>query len=151
MNEIIGIFREEQDGKYASFSFRTITEADYQVVAKGKSCLASYPEAAFMVSYTPFVGSEKIKWQLNNREIIYTDRIVINIAMSTKIIYDVVSDMMVENAIIKEVDVLRIKIEKQSQTSISLLESGMQIVDTDDDYAFFEIDINKEVFFREEE
>jgi len=150
MTEIVGVFREKSDGKYSVFSFRTITNEDYDVVTKGEPCSDCCPVAAFWASTTPFEEAEKIKWQLTQGKIIYADRVIINAAMATEIIHDVVSDMVVEDAIGREVDVLRIKIERQSPISMSLQECDMQIIEMDSEYIFFEIDVPKEAELREQ-
>ena len=151
MNEIVGVFREGQEGKHVIYSFKTIVNEENHVVSKGEpACSACCPEAVFRVSAAPFVEAEKIKWQLNHGQIIYADRITLNEEIATEITPDVVSDMLVEDAILREVDVLRIKIEKQCPVSISLQECDMQIVGIDDNYDYFEIDVPKEAALREQ-
>ena len=104
---------ESDDSGYCSFSFRAITKDDYEVVLQGKKpSPGGYPEAAFYVSDTPFEGTDNVVWQLSGRCILWADSVIINQEMVTAVTPDVVSDMIVEDAIGKNVDVLRIKIEK---------------------------------------
>ena len=147
----VGVFREtNEDGMY-SYSFRNITDEEYMVVESGEpASLDCYPEAAFLVSATPFAEAEKIEWQLTASDrIMYADRVVINAAMATEITHNVVGDMLVEDAIGREVDVLRIKLEKQSPVSVSLQECNFETVASDSDYDYFEVDVPEEAVFRE--
>ena len=148
---IVGVFRETDENGIYSYSFRNITEEEYHVVEKGEPASSDcYPEAAFWVSTAPFAGAEKKKWQQHiHGQIIYADRVAINVAMATEVTHDVVSDMIVEDAIVKDVDVVRIKIEKQSPVATSLQECNHQIVGMDDNYIYFETDIHREADLRE--
>ena len=166
--DIVGVFRDAEGIEEYTYSFRKITEEEYRVVEKGEAASSDcyrvlsfvpqdtrtqykYPEAAFWVSAAPFAGAEKIKWQRNHGQIVYADRVVINPAMATSVTHDVVSDMIVEDAIGREVEALRIKIEKQSLVATSMQECNLQIVDTDNDYFYFEVDIPDEAALREQE
>lgn len=153
MNEFVGIFKSHEviNGNIQTYyTFRAISDGDYETVVEGEpACPDCFPEAAFIVSKTPFEGADKIKWQLKGQTQ-YANRVVINDEMATEITPDVVSDMIVEDAIMKEVEVLRIKIEKYSAVSTSLQESNMPVVMSDNDYTYFEIDIPKEAALRDE-
>lgn len=154
MNGFVGVFRlleESDDSGYCSFSFRAITKDDYEVVLQGKEQSPDcYPEAAFCVSDTPFEGADNVAWQLSGRRILYADKVIINQEMATAVTPDVVSDMIVEDAIGKNVDVLRIKIEKHSPVAVSLQESGIPVVVFDNDYTFFELNVPEEAALRDE-
>ena len=152
MNEIVGVFREPCEEGLSCYSFRTITKKEYNMVKKrDHSSSDCFPEATFWVSSTPFTGAEKVKWRLTQGQIIYEDRIVINEEMASEIIPDVVGDMLVEEAIGKEVDVLRIKIEKDSPVSTSIQECGFQIIGMDGHHIYFEVNVPKEAALRESE
>ena len=154
MNGFVGVFRlleESDDSGYCSFSFRAITKDDYEVVLQGeKQSPDCYPEAAFYVSDTPFEGADNVVWQLSGRRILYADSVIINQEMATAVTPDVVSDMIVEDAIGNNVDVLRIKIEKHSPVSVSLQESSIPVVISDNDYTFFELNVPEEAALRNE-
>ena len=71
MNEIVGVFREGQEGEHAIYSFKTIVNEDHLMVSKGEpACSDCCPEAVFRVSAAPFISAEKIKWQLTHGQII---------------------------------------------------------------------------------
>lgn len=154
MNGFVGVFRlleEFDDSGYCSFSFRAITKDDYEVVLQGKKQSPDcYPEAAFCVSDTPFEGADNVVWQLSGRRILYAGSVIINQEMATEVTPDVVSDMIVEDAIGRNVDVLRIKIEKHSPVSVSLQESSIPVVISDNDYTFFELNVPEEAALRNE-
>lgn len=154
MNGFVGVFRlleEFDDSGYCSFSFRAITKDDYEVVLQGKKQSPDcYPEAAFCVSDTPFEGADNVVWQLSGRRILYAGSVIINQEMATEVTPDVVSDMIVEDAIGRNVDVLRIKIEKHSPVSVSLQESSIPVVISNNDYTFFELNVPEEAALRNE-
>ena len=138
--DIVGVFREpcEEDGRLSYF-FENITEEDYNMVVNQKPSL----EAAFRVSSSPFTGAEKVEWQLTEGQIIYADGVVTNKA-APQVINDVVSDMIVEYAASRKIDVLRIKVENQSLVSVSLLECNIELIESDADYVYFEVDVAAE-------
>jgi len=139
----VGIFREicEEDGML-SYSFWNITDEEYNTIISEKPVSSGcFPEAAFQVSSFPFTGAEHVEWQITDGQIIYVDGVVINDVTASQVILDVVSDMIVEDAIKRKVDVLRIKIEKQSLVSTSLQECSVEIIKSDADYVYFEVDI----------
>ena len=149
---IVGVFRDSDGNGVYSYSFRNITNEEYCAVTKGEPASSDCcPEAAFWVSTAPFAGAGKIEWQHAQGQIVYVDRLAINQAMATKVTHDVVSDMILEDAIGKEVDVVRIKVEKQSLVATSLQECNLQIVEIDNDYVYFEADISDEAALREQE
>jgi hypothetical protein len=142
INEIIGVFGEKEERSY-SYSFSPITDDDYQTVVKNEPVNSGlFPEAAFIVSSSPFEGADQIEWEHTDGQICYVDRVVINESIASKIISDVVTDMIVEDAIGREVDLLRIKIGKQSAVYTSLPECEMQqIAGMDNEYVYFEVDV----------
>jgi len=135
----VGVFRENEGNGYI-YSFREITENEYNALITNDILSTECSlEAAFCVSENPFEGAEKVKWS-KAEKIIYADRVVINKAIATDVIYDVVADMIVEDAIAKEVDTLRIKIEKNSLVAKSMQELNFREVKKAQHFIYFEVD-----------
>ena len=147
-NEVNGIFVEGAGDKFKIYSCSKIPQ-EYKDFMTGEfSDLNSTLEAIFIVSDNKFENLKDIDdicWRLTVSPILYIDTIIINSITETELVYDVISDLIIEDAIQKHAKTLRIGMKESSKIADVLLDDKRYIwVGADNEYHFFEVDIEKQ-------
>ena len=148
ITEVKGIFLEGADEETKTYSYRKIPQ-EYKDFMTGKFSNPDNPlEAVFIVSDNGFENLQDVDgicWQLTAFPILYIDTIIINPTTETRLIYDVISDLIIEEAICKQAKTLRVGMKKSSKITDVLLNDERYIwMGEDDEYSFFEVDVEKE-------
>lgn len=150
-DDIIGVYLDRVNKKKRTYSFRKIDQQDYvDYIAKGHSMAQPSLEAIFIASYNDIEDAENIDWYYEDLPIIYIETIIINSNMRS-ITYDVVSDMIVEYAIEKRAKTLRLKLCKHSIIARKLEECGFLIPFENNNFCFFEENIEEQDIIRQKE
>ena len=136
--ELMKVYYEGHENGCRVYTFNKIDDKDFMDFINGDSDKAL--EAIFKTSDEEF-ECKNVKWGLNSKSILYVDRIVINVAADNQIIYDAVSDMIVEDAVAKHMNVVRVKVDRESIIGYVLQKNGYNVVGFDDNYKYLEIDV----------
>lgn len=134
----IGIYCNGSKDGYRSYTFEEIKSIDYIDFINDRSGTL---EAVFRISDENF--GTGIKWGLKQPAVVYVDSIQINSSTKDVVIYDVVSDMIVECALSKQAKVVRVKVEKTSIIGYVVCKNGYQQVEKNGEYLYMEVDAAK--------
>lgn len=136
----IGIYCNGSRDGYRSYTFEEIKSIDYLDFMNGRSDTI---QAVFRISDENFGNGKGAKWELKQPPALYIDSIKINSSVNDVVIYDVVSDMIVECALSKQAKVVRVKVEKTSIIGFVICKNGYQQVGKDEKYLYIEVDAAK--------
>ena len=112
--EVVGVFRVEEQGEQVGYEHRVLTEKEYQDFLSGKALPGL--EATFVLS-------DK-EWKRDKQPIFYVDRIIKR-PDASEIIDSVLHDFMVINAQERGAKTVRVKIDGNTDFAQSLLDGEM--------------------------